>query len=171
MKMKAKQILLTGILTTLLCLFAASAAMAADSEFTFKGGLARANEKGVLEIYKESTVIPLVTKTADPGYYFGAIAYAQNENTCKCKVVIRIPKTRDVKVNEDQEKAQVKAKIESSGSDYTTVTSDEAACSSVYYALMQFDEGDLPGTYSIDIYIDNVLKKHFDFDVLPLPKK
>lgn len=169
--MKVKKILLLGSLTAMACLFAASAAMAADSEFTFKGGLARANEKGVLEIFKETAQIPLITKSADPGYYFGAIAYAQNENTCKCKVVIRIPKTRDVKVNEDQEKAQVKAKIESSGSDYTTVTSDEAACSTVYHALMQFVEGDLPGTYSIDIYIDNVLKKHFDFDVIALPKK
>jgi hypothetical protein len=169
--MNLKKVLLRVNLLTLACLFAASAAMAADSEFTFKGGLARANEKGVLDIYKESAEIPLVTKTADPGYYFGAIAYAKNENTCKCKVVIRIPKNTDVKVNEDQEKAQVKSKINSSRSDYTTVTSDEGACSTVYYALMQFDEGDLPGTYSIDIYIDNVLKKHFDFDVIPFPKK
>ncbi len=169
--MNLKRLLLWSNLLTLACLFAASAAMAADSEFTFKGGLARANEKGVLEIYKETTQIPLVTKAVDPGYYFGAIAYAKNENTCKCKVVIRVPKTRDVKVNADQEKAQVKAKIDSSSSDYTTVTSDEGACSTVYHALMQFVEDDLPGTYSIDIYIDNVLKKHFDFDVVELPKK
>lgn len=171
MKMKLKQTLLFGCLITLACLFAESAALAADSEFTFKGGLARADEKGVLEIYKETTEIPLITKTVDPGYYFGAIAYANNENSCKCKVVIRIPKTSDVKVNADQENARVKSEIDSSGSDYTTVSSDEGACSTVYYSLMQFDEGDLPGTYSIDIYIDKVLKKHFDFNVIAPPKK
>jgi len=169
--MKVKLILFWGSLIALVCLFAATETIAADSEFTFKGGLARANEKGVLEIYKETAEIPLITKALDPGYYFGVIAYANNENKCKCKVVIRIPKTRDVKVNADQEKAQVKAKIDSSSSDYTTVTSDEGACSTVYHALMQFVEGDLPGTYSIDIYIDNVLKKHFDFNVVEAPKK
>lgn len=169
--MKIKQIILLGSLLALAFLFAASAAIAADSEFTFRGGLARANEKGVLEIYKETTEIPLITKTVDPGYYFGAIAYAKNENTCKCKVVIRIPKTREVKVNADQKNAQVKSKIDSSSSDYTTVTSDEGTCSTVYYALMQFDEGDLTGTYSIEIYINKVLKKRFDFNVVAVPKK
>lgn len=169
--MKAKQILLWVSLLTLACLLAAPAAMAEDSDFTFRGGLARANEKGTFEIFKETTQIPLITKAVDPGFHFGAIAYARNENTCKCKVVISIPKTRDIKVNPDQEKAQAKSKIDSTNSNYTTVTTDEENCSSIYYALMQFDEGDLPGTYSIDIYIDNVLKKHFDFDVVPLPKK
>jgi hypothetical protein len=169
--MKLKQIVLFFSLVTLVCLFAASTTMAADSEFTFRGGLARTDANNTLEIYKETTEIPLITKAADPDYHFGAIVYAKNENTCKCKVVIRIPKASDIKVNSNQENAQANPKIDSTNSDYTTVTSDEEKCSTIYYALMQFDEGDLTGTYSIEIYIDKVLKKRFDFNVVPAPKK
>jgi NAD-dependent dihydropyrimidine dehydrogenase PreA subunit len=115
--------------------------------------------------------IPLITKATDPDYHFGAIVSAKNENTCKCKVIIRIPKAHDVKVNPKQENAQGVSKIDSPNSDYTTITSDEEKCSTIYYALMQFDEGDLPGTYSIEIFIDKMFKKRFDFNVVPAPKK
>jgi hypothetical protein len=169
--MKLKQIVLWGGLVTLVCLFTASVAIAADSEFTFRGGLARTDANGVLEIYKETTEIPMITKATNPDYHFGAIVYAKKENTCKCKVIIRIPKAREVKVNPNQENAQGVSKIDSPNSDYTTITSDEEKCSTIYYALMQFDEGDLPGTYSIEIFIDNMFKKRFDFNVMPAPKK
>jgi hypothetical protein len=169
--MKVKQTVLFLSISTLACLYSVTASIAADSEFIFRGGLARADAKGTLDIYKETTEIPLITKAVDPDYHFGAIVNAKDENTCKCKVVIRIPKTRDVKVNPSNESDQNKSKIDSTNSDYTTVTSDEEKCSTIYYALMQFDEGDLPGTYSIEIYIDNALKKRFDFNVVPVAKK
>ncbi len=37
--------------------------------------------------------------------------------------------------------------------------------------LCSFDEGDLPGTYSIEIFIDSMFKKRFDFNVVQAPKK
>jgi hypothetical protein len=155
-------------------LLAASISFAQEDEFAFRGGLARTGSNGELEIYKETTDIPLIKKATDPDYYFGVIVSSRNGKSSKCRVVIRAPKPNSIQINPDKEKHDyidhTSARVDSQGADYVTISSDENICSNTYYALMQFNEGDRPGPYSINIFIDNTLRKQFNFTVQPIQK-
>ncbi len=62
-------------------------------------------QKGLWKFTKKTTEIPMITKATNPDYHFGGHRFMpKNENTCKCKVIIRIPKAREVKVNTNKEK-------------------------------------------------------------------
>lgn len=152
----------------------ASASYAQEEEFAFRGGLARTGANGELQIYKETTDIPLIKKATDRDYYFGAIVNARDGKTSKCRVVIKAPKPSSVQINPNKEKFDyidsTSARIDSQDTEYVTISSEENICSSTYYALMQFNEGDRPGTYSIDIFIDNTLRKRFNFTVQSVQK-
>ena len=144
----------------LACLLAPGAALAMNSDLSIHAGLAHRNADGEFVIYKNTTTIPFVPKSADPGYYFGVSAAAASGEALACHVVLYLPNPNPVHGDGDDNVGDVLI----SSVPYHVVTLEDVEAP-VCETYMRFDDDDAPGKYIVEMSIDGKRVQRVVFDV------
>lgn len=150
----------SAVALLLACLLPAGMACAMGSEVEVRAGLAKRNPDGAFVIYKNTTTIPFVAKSADPDYYFGVAASAASGRDVLCRVVLYLPNPNAV--HGDGDDAVEDALI--SSVPYRVVTLDDVDVP-VCQTYMRLDDNDAPGNYIVDLYIGGKRAQRVVFNV------
>jgi hypothetical protein len=142
------------------CLLPSGAAFAMGSDIAVRAGLARKTPQGGFVIYKDTTAIPFVPKSADPGYYFGVAASAASGQDLLCHVVLYLPNPNAVHGDGGDD---VGAALISSVP-YRVVTLEDVEVP-VCQTYLRLDDNDVPGKYIVELFIGGELAQRVEFDV------
>lgn len=146
----------------LVCLLPPGMALALGSDVVVRAGLARKAPDGAFVVYKDTTTIPFVPKSADPDYYFGVAASAASGRELRCHVVLYLPNPNAVHGdgNDDVGDALI------SSVPYRVVTLADVDVP-VCQTYMRLDDSDAPGNYIVEMFIGGKMAQRVVFDVRP----
>lgn len=135
-----------GFVLTLFALssFVPSVTLAATDKIEVLAGTLMKVSHSEYLIVKETTEIPLVSTKKDPGNLFGVIVVGKAGRKQVGHAVIDVPKA-------DGSRKRTK--------------SDKFNLSSTFNITIGLDEGDKPGRYTVEIYIEGKLHRKIDFTV------
>lgn len=144
----------------LACLLPAGVTFAMGSDVAVQAGLARKSPDGAFVIYKNTTTIPFVSKSANPGYYFGVEASAASGEDMLCHVVLYLPNPNAVHGDGDDDVGD--ALISSVPYRVVSLADVEVPVCQTY---MRLEDSDAPGKYIVEMSIDGRLAQRVVFDV------
>jgi len=127
-----------------------------DDEYVIKFGLLK-EKQSKFEVYEETLEIPLITSKDDADFKFGYTVEKFNDTDFNFYHVLHMPKPAEYTSN-------VAVEIQEHESS-STVRYEEKRVSEYGCAVTRFDEGDKPGKYQMDIYINKQLVKVIEFEV------
>jgi hypothetical protein len=153
-------------LACVILLLTASSAAAQDDGLSVRAGFIEKTADGEVQLYRETTEIPFITAAADPRFRFGVVMLLPGK--FMCRVVLRAPRPQEIRVNPSAF-GTIDPVFENDPASGARVTLESAgkACSKNLVVVMQLDEGDSPGIYAVDLFVDETLRGHVDFDVQP----
>ena len=141
------------------------AAFAMDSNIVVRAGLARVDGQGGVSIYKDTTTIPFVSKTANPDYYFGVAAATTGGQGLLCHAVVYLPRRDAIHLGDGDENDDVGDALISSVP-YSVITTRDVEVP-VCNTYLRLNDGDLPGRYIVELYIGGRMQQRVVFDVRP----
>ena len=133
-----------GLGVMLVILFLVPGGLGAQENFTIKFGLMAEQDNGEWDVYKTTTMIPLITRQDDRNFAFGYTVYATGEETHTHYCILRLP--------------------QSEGASIQTEVVEFEKRFGVHFA---FDESDRPGKWAFEIYIDDNLFEIIEIEVTP----
>jgi hypothetical protein len=146
----------------LACMLLPGLALAMGSDLAIRAGLAKRNPDGAFVIYKNTTRIPFVSRSANPDYYFGVAASAASGRELSCHVVLYLPNPNAV--HGDGEGNVGDALI--SSVPYHVVTLQDVD-TPVCQTFMRLDDSDAPGDYIVEMFIGGKMAQRVVFNVAP----
>ena len=125
-------------------------------EFIIRYGLMQ-KEGDKHHVYKQTSNILLISKSENPDYKFGYTIKSKNNSNFEFYHVMYVPKSAEYK---SQLPLQVKNMEE-----YDVLRFKPQAVGGYSASALRFNEGDNPGEYKFEIFINDELAKTIVFDV------
>lgn len=135
-------------------------ALAMGSDVAIHAGLAKRGPDGGFVIYKNTTRIPYVTRSANPDYYFGVSAAAASGRELQCHVVLYLPNPNAVHGDGDADVGDALI----SSVPYHVVTLNDVDVP-VCQTYMRLDDSDAPGDYIVEMFIGGKMAQRVVFNV------
>jgi hypothetical protein len=142
------------------CLLPPGMACAMPGDVAIRAGLAKKTPQGAFVIYKDTTTIPFVPKSANPDYYFGVAASASSGRDLMCRVVLYLPNPNAVHGDGDDDVGDALI----SSVPYRVVTLEDVEVP-VCQTYMRLDDNDAPGNYIVEMFIGGTMAQRVVFDV------
>ena len=145
---------------------------ALQDEYNVKAGIVGINDKGEFYVKEETNTIPLITREADPHFYFGVIVKSKVNKKFSCSSAITVPRPDIIILNKPDSDmlhknlVAVNAQVSSKTRSDMTIKSDVAQCKNDFNIITSFDDNDKPGAYIYNIYIDKQLLEKIEFNVI-----
>ena len=127
-----------------------------EDSFNYSAGILYSSNNDVI-VKKATLDIPIITKDMDPNYGFGVIITSTSGQAFSGSMMLTMPKTDTVSVSG--------AKNYTVGNKTVISSPEKIYEKGRFFMFSRFDKDDPEGEYSVDILLDNKIKKTIKFNV------